>query len=165
MGFNSGFKGLRPTFIGNVRHSLRKTADGSANLTHLNLRGWSFAHGCCLHSPLALLHHRTFLYYPPPPHLPSIHLATLPTGLFVVITLAKHTLERLKFGRAVNGKITVGRDWEFLSCDITIHGTYFHSLATVTNWLGPVCTVIKIKCVTTQHCQRPNLWPKTIEVE
>jgi hypothetical protein len=102
-------------------------------------------------------------YINPPPHLPSIHLAKLPTGLFVVITLAKHNLERLKFGRAVKGKITEGRDWEFLSCDITIHGTSFRSLTIVTNWLGPVSTVIK--CVTPQHCQRPNLWPKTIEVE
>jgi hypothetical protein len=105
-----------------------------------------------------------------PPYLPtllppSIHPATLSTELFVVITLAKYNLERLKFARAVKGNtcITVGRDWEFLGCDITIYGTSFRSLTIVTNWLGPVCIVIK--CVTTQHCQRPNLWPKTTEVE
>ena len=63
----------------------------------------------------------------------------------------------------MKGNVTVGTEWEFFSCDITIHGTSFRSLTIVTNWLGPVYIVIK--CVTTQHCQRQNLWPKAIEVE
>jgi hypothetical protein len=60
-----------------------------------------------------------------------------------VITFTKYNLERLKFVRVVKRNITVGRDREFLGCDITIHGTAFRSLTIVTNWLEPVCIVIK----------------------
>lgn len=99
-----------------------------------------------MHAAVVCTHH--FTSAPPYlPKFPSIHLATLSVGIFVVITFAKYNPERLKFARAVKANITVGREWEFLSCDITIHWTSFRRLAIVTNWLGPVCIVIK--CVTT----------------
>jgi hypothetical protein len=62
------------------------------------------------------------------PTFASIHLTTLQTGTFVVLTLATCNLKRLKFARGVRGNITLGRDREFLSCDITIRGTTFRSL-------------------------------------